>query len=150
MRFIVKGFTGPHPDFTDTIDLPGDFDFEAVNYGSATTHAMRAALKAALLDSQCPTDYLDVLDECDVECRSDLADTDTQHVLLAESLGCDNCQDPDGDGSGNGCNDYTDGCSDAPHGGYMLTFDPIKCAECDGPGGTLCAECALHHAPAGT
>lgn len=121
MKYAVKGYTGPDPDFTDIIEIADSTNFTDCLSGDARFTVYARAIKPALLDSNCETEYLNVFDECGGECRDDLAQYPGQVVLIAESMGCEACQ------VNTGCNERTDGCdSDAPHGGYMLTFDPIN------------------------
>lgn len=126
MRYAIKGYTSSHPDFTDEIELADNFDFEGARYGGDPRYvgAQRAALKAALLDSACDTEYLNVFDDSDFEVRDDLADMPGQIVLLAESFGCENCSERG--------NDFEDGCDeDAPHGAFMIILTPIMvCVDC--------------------
>lgn len=124
MKYLVKGYTGPNPDFTAMIDFNGDLRAALANYDRRYNDAW-AAVKEELLNSECPTDYLNVFDCCDFDVHEDLAEHDGQVVAHAESYGCDNCQEPD---DGTGDNEWTDGCNDEPHGGYMLTFDKMEVA----------------------
>lgn len=118
MKYVIKGFTSSHPDFTDVIELPDNFDFEAMSISDKRYSRLYATFKDALLDSECESEYLNVFDETDYENRDDLADYPGQIVLLAESFGCDNCSDTG--------NDFQDGCDeDAPHGAFMITLDPV-------------------------
>ena len=119
MRYIVKGYTASNPDFTTEIEFDGELQ-GAFGSGERRYSAAWNALKSALNDSDCDSEYLSVFDECDWELREDLANATGQIVLHAESLGCENCQEQHSD------NTWTDGCNDEPHGGFLLTFDPIE------------------------
>lgn len=146
MKYIVKGYTGPNPDFTDEVELPAGFDFEALlPCGDPRYNAALNVIYKALADTDCPPDYLEVLEGGEFEPRDDLADDNVpgQLVLCGEGSGCDNC-------AGQGHNDYTDGCNDeVSHGGFLLTFDPAEgCTDCKGPVSDLdgydglCGTCA--------
>ena len=120
MKYMIKGYNGPSEDFCDVIELAADIVWDEVADGDRRYNRCYASVKAALLNSNCATDYLNVFDECSFEVRHDLADVDGQIVLLAESYGCDNCVNSQFG------NMYQDGCDgDAPHGGFLITFDPV-------------------------
>lgn len=119
MKYTIKGYTGPYPDFTDTIEIPDSFklaDFDSDFY--FVGFAAYRALKPLLSKTAMPTDYLEVYDD-GVSLASDLAEHDGQIVLLAEAYGCEHCQDQ-------GHNEYTNGCEDdAPHGVFTLALEPV-------------------------
>lgn len=106
--YIVKGYTSDTCDFSDTIELPDNIDFERDFEVLAET----------LINSSRPSDYLDVFfDFNGYEKRDDLADHEAQIVLLGEAIGCENCQDS--------CGEWQEGCEDVPHGPFLITFEEV-------------------------